>query len=102
MITIKQGDTGVVVFATLKSDGSPYGLAGASVVIRLQARPGGTKTELPCTVDADPTTGKVSITLPVSLAVGCYDVEFRVTTPAMTTLTFPNCGTDTIELEQRI
>lgn len=101
MITVKAGDDGYSISATLKRDGVVYDLTGCTSV-KLRLARGGTVTEVSCDIDPSPATGKVSATLPGTVAAGNYAAEFRVTTDAGKTLTFPSAGSESITVEARI
>lgn len=79
--TIKKGSVGAVMVATLSDESGPVDLTSKTVTVK--AKKGATivLNNAACTVDADPTTGKVSYTFGSeinTISADEYQLEFKV------------------------
>lgn len=84
-------DTEPNVEATLVTANGPQDLTGCTVTLYLRKSGDTTSTTYAATLNADPTTGKVTVdrSLLSGLASGLYAAEWRVTFVDDTVTTFP-------------
>lgn len=101
--TLKTGDYGRVLATTLKDDtGKAQDLTGRTVTFAMrQASATYASVHAAATVDADPTTGKVTFSAwPAGSldTAGTYVAEFVVTDSSSKDVTFPSAGFRTVRI----